>query len=127
MRKRMFFALMMMALCAMVALAADVTGKWTAQVPGRGGDTSEWTFNFKVDGETLTGNVVVPFGGGMEQEIKEGKVSGDQISFATVFEGPQGEFRFDYKGTVKGNEIEFTREMPGGQFPASNFTAKKAE
>ena len=126
MRKRMWFVLMMMALCALVAFAADVTGKWTAQVPGRNG-TSEWTFNFKVDGETLTGTVTVPFGGGMEQEITEGKVSGDDISFATVFQGPNGEFRMNYKGKVKGDEIEFTREMPGGQFPASNFTAKKAE
>ena len=43
--------------CGMAALAADVTGKWTAQVPGRQGQTRETTFTFKQDGETLTGTV----------------------------------------------------------------------
>ena len=39
----------------LVAHAADITGKWTAQVPGRDGQTRETTFDFKVDGEKLTG------------------------------------------------------------------------
>ena len=39
----------------LVAQAADITGKWTAQVPGRDGQTSEQTFTFKVEGEKLTG------------------------------------------------------------------------
>ena len=33
-----------------LAWAADVTGKWTAQVPGRGGQTREQTFNLKAEG-----------------------------------------------------------------------------
>ena len=32
------------------ALAADVTGKWVAEFPGRGGETMTMTFNFKADG-----------------------------------------------------------------------------
>jgi hypothetical protein len=31
-----------------------VTGKWTAQVPGRDSQTREQTFNLKEDGEKLT-------------------------------------------------------------------------
>ena len=46
------------------ALAADVTGKLTAQVPGRNG-TRESTFTFKVDGDKLTGTMT----GGQGQEI----------------------------------------------------------
>ena len=42
---------------ALAASAADVTGKWTAQVPGRGGNTAETTFVFKVDGAKLTGTM----------------------------------------------------------------------
>jgi hypothetical protein len=34
---------------SLAAFAADVTGKWAAEVPGRGG-TQPATFNFKVDG-----------------------------------------------------------------------------
>ena len=50
----------------LVAHAADITGKWTAQVPGRDGQTRETTFNFKVDGEKLTGTttgMAASFGG----------------------------------------------------------------
>lgn len=39
------------------ASAGDASGKWTAQVPGRDGQTRETTFNFKVEGEALTGTV----------------------------------------------------------------------
>ena len=38
-------------------MAADISGKWTGNMPGRGGDTAPTTFTFKVDGEKLTGNV----------------------------------------------------------------------
>jgi hypothetical protein len=93
------------------ALAADVTGKWTAQVPGRQG-TSEVTFNFKADGASLTGTMTSQFG---ESPISEGKINGDEISFAIVRTGPDGsERKILYKGKVTGDEIKFTREFQGG-------------
>ena len=48
------------------ASAADVTGKWVAQVPGRGGETREAVFNLKAAGDQLTGTVTSPRG---EQQI----------------------------------------------------------
>ena len=48
-------AIVCSALLAVAAFAADVTGKWTAQVPGRDGQTREVTYNLKADGSTLTG------------------------------------------------------------------------
>ena len=36
-----------------VIFAADVTGKWTAEVKGRGGQTREVSMNLKADGEKL--------------------------------------------------------------------------
>ena len=45
-----------------VAIAADVSGKWTGDMPGRGGDTTPTTFNFKGDGEKLTGTMMGPAG-----------------------------------------------------------------
>ena len=39
-----------------VAYAADVTGKWAAEMQGRNGPTTT-TFTFKVDGAKLTGTM----------------------------------------------------------------------
>jgi hypothetical protein len=44
-------------LLATTLVAADVTGKWSAQVPGRGGETREQIYNLKANGAVLTGTV----------------------------------------------------------------------
>ena len=92
------------------AWAADVTGKWVAQMEGRNG-TTETTFDFKVDGTKLTGTMATSRG---ENEISEGKVEGDDISFVIVRTFGENEMKLVYKGKVKGDEITFTREMQGG-------------
>ena len=96
------------------AWAADVTGKWTAQVPGRQGAT-ETTFNFKVEGANLTGTVSGPQG---DNPISEGKVSGDDISFTVKMSFGGNEIKQLYKGKVSGNEIKFTRQREGGTMGA---------
>jgi hypothetical protein len=111
--------------CALTAAAADVSGKWVAQVPGRQGNTQEVTFNFKVDGAKLTGTMTNPRG---DQEITEGKVAGDDISFMVIRKFQEMEMKSIYKGKVAGNEIKFTMEMQGGRGGGNpvEFTAKKA-
>jgi hypothetical protein len=104
------------------APAADVTGKWVAQVPGRQGNTQEVTFNLKADGDKLTGTVVTPRG---ENPIAEGKVEGDKISFSQTMERGGNTMKMLYKGTVSGSEIKFVREVEGGQGQPREFTAKK--
>ena len=46
--KRVGWLLTLAVLSAMVVSAADVTGKWVAQMPGRDGGTQEITFMFKM-------------------------------------------------------------------------------
>lgn len=111
----------MLLLFAFGALAADVSGKWTAMVPGRGGDPMKTDFMFKVAGESLTGTMTGPQG---EMPIKDGKVSGDSISFIINANFGGNEVKLIYKGKVAGDEIKFTREREGGQ--AREFTAKRA-
>ncbi len=104
--------------------AADVTGKWTAQVPGREGQTREQTFTFKVDGETLTGTVSgMP--GGSDAEIKDGTARGDDIAFHVVRSFQGQEVKLLYKGKVSGNEIKFTSTRDGGNAPPREFTATR--
>lgn len=101
-------------------LAADVTGKWTAQVPSRQGQMREQSFNFKVDGDKLTGTISGRQG---DVAISDGKASGDTISFTVKMEYGGNSVEQKYTGTVAGDEIKFKRE--GGQGPAREFTAKR--
>ena len=114
--------MILLGLAVSTALAADVTGKWVAQVPGRQGQTMETTFNLKADGDTLTGTVATQRG---ESPISNGKISGDDISFTQTLEFGGNQMKFLYKGKVSGDEIKFTREREGGQGRTQEFTAKK--
>ncbi|MBM3812363.1 MAG: hypothetical protein FJW20_12110 [Acidimicrobiia bacterium] len=117
MKKLLVRALCILAVIAVGAMAADISGKWEAQVPGRGGEPRATTFTFKVEGDKLTGTM--SDGRGEAVAIENGKVSGDTISFSvTTQRGKRG-----YTGTVSGSEIKFKRE--GGQ-NAQEFTAKRA-
>jgi hypothetical protein len=110
-------------LCVSLSLlAADVTGKWTAQVPSRQGGTREQTFNFKADGDKLTGTISGRQG---DIAITDGKISGDTISFTVKMEYGGNSVEQKYTGTVSGDEIKFKRE--GGQGPAREFSAKRAK
>ena len=104
------------------ALAADVTGKWTAQVPSRQGATRAQTFNFKVDGDKLTGTISGRQG---DIAIADGKISGATITFTVKMEYGGNSVEQKYTGTVSGDEIKFKRE--GGQGAAREFTAKHAK
>ncbi len=103
------------------AAAADVTGKYTAEVPGRQGNTQPTTFNLKADGSALSGTVTNQRG---DMQITDGKVDGDNISFTTVMKMGDNEMKLMYKGKVKGDSIEFSR-IREGQDQAQTFTAKK--
>jgi hypothetical protein len=111
---------------AFAASAADVTGKWIAQVPGRGGNTAETTFVFKVDGDKVTGTMDGGRGGPVD--ITDGKTSGNDLSFVVVRNFGGNEMKLMFKGTVSGSEIKFTRTMQGmdNAPPPIEFTAKKA-
>src|SRR5947199_7363277 len=111
---------------AIAAFAADVTGKWTAEVPGRGGNMTTQTFNLKQDGAKLTGSVDAGRGGPVD--IADGKVDGENVSFTITRSFGDNTIKQAFKGKVSGNEIKFTRTMEGGQgqAPPVEFTAKKA-
>ena len=106
------------------AWASDLNGKWVAQVPGRGGQTRETTFNFKVEGSKLTGTV-----SGMQGDnpIADGTVKGDDVSFSVSANFNGNEFKFLYKGKVTGDELKLTRTREGGDQPGTEFTAKRVK
>jgi hypothetical protein len=62
MKKRLIVlsAALLVALYALSAFAANVTGKWTAEDKDPDGDPSTITYVFKQEGTQLTGTVAIP-------------------------------------------------------------------
>jgi len=120
--KARIFILAACLLVAAAVVAADISGKWVAQIPGRDGQMRETTFNFKVDGEKLTGTVSGRQGA--EMPIADGKVTADEISFTVTMSFGGNEMKFQYKGKVAGDEIKFSRTREGAD-QAQEFVAKR--
>jgi hypothetical protein len=124
-RKIVFLSACFVFAMVTLAWAADLSGKWVAQVQGRGGQTRETTFNFKAEGSKLTGTVSGMRGG--ENPIADGKITGDEISFTVTSNFGGNDVKLVYKGKVSGDEIKFTRTREGGDQPGQEFTAKRAK
>jgi hypothetical protein len=118
---------------AVSAGAADINGKWIAQVTSPSGSPGgDRIFDFKVAGDKVTGTIInqqtvnatfevagqpkmtgkLTTQTGTPTEISDGKITGSEISFVTVMKMGQMEMKTTYKGTISGNEIKFTAEMP---------------
>jgi hypothetical protein len=102
-------AVLALFLAASAAPAADISGIWTGQQPGRNGQIDDVAFRFKMDGQTLTGKFL---GDEFDVPIANAAVTGDQIRFTVVttnyYSG--GKTEWLYTGVVKGGEMELTRE-----------------
>ena len=115
-------AAMALALSAATAMAADVTGSWTATMQGPdGGGGMQLTFTFKQDGGAVTGTVVTPQGGD-PIAISNGKIDGDKLTFDVSFNG----MTIHHAGTVTADEIKLSSKSDSGDFPAMELTLKKA-
>ena len=108
-------------LLAVSALAADLTGTWSGQMPTRDGGTRDVSFKFKQNGAALTGTMSA-FDNDIE--IKDGKVDGDKIGFTVTLDFNGNEVKLLFAGTAKGNELEMTREREGSGNKQS-FTLKR--
>lgn len=116
----MSLALALIILCAFGAVAADVTGTWFGRVEMGPGRVMEQTIILKVQGGKLTGTVKTASG---EMGISDGKINGDEISFAATREAGGNTMKMVYKGKISGNEIKFMHGREGGQ--QREFTAKR--
>jgi hypothetical protein len=119
----MLKVLCLAAIVLTVAWAADVSGKWKAEMQTPDGQTRTSIFTFQVSGDALTGTVAGARG---ETPISEGKISGDAISFVVVRKFQDNEFKMNYKGKVAGDEIKLTVTANfGGEERTFEMTAKR--
>jgi hypothetical protein len=111
MKNRLVLLFAMFALTCMVALGADITGKWVSDGGGKGGPQ---TFNLKQSGATLTGTVETQRG---SADISNGKVDGDKVSFEVTRDmGDKGKFTTKYSGTA-GSGSTMTLSADNGRGP----------
>ena len=117
--------LLLTVLIALFAVAASnaegIAGKWKTSFESPQG-SMELTFNFKVDGEKLTGTVSSEMG---DIEITNGKVNGNEFTYQIDVMGNV----MTQKGKLDGEVIKISMEMPdGGQGPGgSEMVLKKVE
>ena len=132
MTKKLLFVTTILLAVAFVAAAADVTGKWTFEMAGRGGQAQTVTLNLKQSGSTLTGTQSGGMGGGggaaPDAQISNGKVDGDKISFEVTREFNGQSRTTKYEGTASGDELKLKVSRPGrgGEMQTSDVVAKKA-
>jgi hypothetical protein len=108
---------------AAMALAAEVTGTWTAEFDTQVG-VQKYVFTFKVDGEKLTGEAAVErMGQKSTVTLTGGTVKGDQIAFTEPLNLQGEELPITYTGTIAGDEIKFTRKV--GDFATEDLVARR--
>jgi hypothetical protein len=103
--------LILTCLAALSAFAGDVNGNWKATAEGPNG-SMERTFQFKVDGEKLTGETVSSWAG--KSAIMDGTVKGDTVKFVINVNLQGNEMKVSYTGKlVNDDEMKLTAEVSG--------------
>lgn len=105
---------------------ANATGTWKWSFTGQNGQSRETTAKLKQDGDKLTGTVSGRQGG-TDTEIKDGKVKGNEISFAVVRTVQGNDITTTYEGKIDGDTIKGKSSTKGGQQerPARDWEAKR--
>jgi hypothetical protein len=121
--RKLVLAIVLLSVVTAAALAADITGKWKSEMPGRDGNPMVTTYTFKVEGDKLTGTISGRQG---ETPIADGKINGDDISFAVVRNFGGEERKMEYKGKVAGDEIKLSVQF-GPDMPPREMVAKRVK
>ena len=82
-------------------------GAWTASVDSFSG-TQRYTWELAADGEKLKGKVITENG---EQQIKDGSIKGNKVSWTEVVTADGNRMRMKYEGTLKGDKLKLTRSV----------------
>lgn len=107
------------------ALAADITGNWSGTT-SFGDNQFTLSYAFKHDGAKLTGTVTGPDGNSLP--LVEGKVDGDNVTFAVSVDMNGNTAKFVSSGTIKGDEIAITTKVEGNSdFPPNSMTLKRTK
>ena len=98
-------------LMAGLAFGAGIDGKWSGEYKSAMGAPMTLVYTFKAEGNKLTGTSL----GGQNTQIpiQDGKIVGNNISFVVPVNFGGKEMKFNYKGVLKGDQIELSFEIAG--------------
>jgi hypothetical protein len=124
MTRRQWFTVLILVAAASVsrAMAADITGKWTASFDTQIGQQN-YTYDFVVKDGALTGKAKSDNG---ESAIQDGKVDGDTVTFVENLKFQDMDIRIEYTGKIaSADEIRFTRKV--ADFATEQLVAKRVK
>ena len=124
MTRRQLFAvvLFLLAASARSAMAADITGKWTASFDTQIG-VQNYTYEFVVKDGVLTGKAKSENG---ESALQNGKVEGDTVTFVENLQFQGMDIRIEHKGKItSADEIKFIRQV--ADFATEQLVAQRAK
>ncbi len=111
MKKYFVLLTALLAFTAMVILAADIDGTWTAETQGKNGPQTQ-KLVLKANGKVLTGKME---GGRGATDISDGMVDGNNVSFKVVNDFNGKQFTREYKGMLNGKtELKLETQGRGG-------------
>jgi hypothetical protein len=111
--RNFFLMIALMTGISWLAWAADIDGKWIAEVQGRGGNTQNQTLTLKASGSALTGSFEGARGGAVD--ISDGTIDASNVSFKVVREFNGNQFTQQYKGTLSSSgELTLRVSRSGG-------------
>ena len=102
--------------------AVAVTGKWQSEFDSQVGH-QKYTYEFKLDGATLTGKATREVEDQKTTTDIKGKVTGNDISFTEPLKIQDQDIEIDYTGKIAGDEIKLTRKV--GDFATTEIVAKR--
>ncbi len=111
------------ALASFISARAAIDGQWSAEFDTQVG-VQKYVYDLKADGGKLTGKAVWErMGTKGETGLKEGKITGDTVSFVEPLSFDGNEIPITYSGKLNGDELKLTRNV--GDVATEEFTAKR--
>jgi len=84
MKTKFFNTAVLICFLFVVAIINDLSGKWVGAIVTPDGTAIDLTYNFKVDGDKVTGTALSPAG---VVDIENGKIADDKFTFSVNVNG----------------------------------------
>ena len=100
MRMKRIITSSVLIVCLVISFTAtgDLNGKWTGVLKTDQGKEYPLLYNFKIDGDQLTGTAKTPNG---DMPISNGKINGDDFIFSVMI----GKMEIDHIGKFYGDSV----------------------
>jgi len=114
-RKLIIFTALIACSIFIMAVVDGLTGKWKGSIKTPDGNELPVTYNFKADGDKLTGTAESPAG---QVTVDNGKITGDTFTFKVTVDGND----YPHKGKMYADSCGMDIDFGG---TSAHFTIKR--